>query len=262
MLLCSVSDEDTTKMSDGKAQVRKAADPTAKKRNPRPAQQLYVPPAQRQKQAAKICGVIKKNGTCVDVSSILNGDNKRRSATVVPETCDSNKCDKPSVAKSLEENVCQEMAINCAKDVKESLFSDLKRESVIVDEDCNLSASLSNEAERVALNFKQEPKNQLIIDAAKMEDETDKEKAEMRRATEKINRRSRSIMKYIDNNDILKIEIDTKSNKNTTNEGNLTNWEDLFDDNGELQEPYFGEVSYLLIITDFFNVFAFRTPLN
>lgn len=180
----------------------------------------------------------------MDVSSVLNGDNKRRSAKVVPETCDSDKRDEPPLGKGLQDNVCQEAAVNCAKEVKESLLSDVKRESVIVDEDCTLSASLSNEAERVALSFKQEPKNQLIIDAGKMEDETDKEKAEMRRATEKINRGSRSIMKYIDNNDTLKIEIDTKSNKNTTNEGNLTNWEDLFDDNGELQEPYFGEVSF------------------
>lgn len=231
-------------MSNGKPQEPKAAEMVAKKRNHRPARQLYVPPAQRQRQAAKLCGVIKKNGKCVDVSSILNGEQKRKSAKIVPETCDSEKRDEP--LKGSEENVhLSGAAINCAEEVKE-LLSDLKRESdVIVDEDAPLSTAQSNdEAEKVVLNFKQEPKNQLIIDAGKMEDETDKEKAEMRRATEKINRRSRSIMKYIDNNDTLKIEIDTKSNKNTSDKGNLTNWEDLFDDNGELQEPYFGEVRF------------------
>lgn len=68
----------------------------------------------------------------------------------------------------------------------------------------------------------------------------DKEKEEMRRATEKMNRKSRSIIKYIDNTDMLK--IDDEVGKPLKSGENLTNWEDLFDDDGELKEVYIDEV--------------------
>lgn len=74
------------------------------------------------------------------------------------------------------------------------------------------------------------------------EDEIEKEKEEMRRASERMNRKSKSIIKYIDNTDTLKIEVDSKSNKTTKTEQNLTNWEDMFDDEGELKEVYLEEV--------------------
>lgn len=68
----------------------------------------------------------------------------------------------------------------------------------------------------------------------------DKEKEEMRRATEKMNRKSRSIIKYIDNTDMLK--IDDEMGKPLKSGENLTNWEDMFDDDGELKEVYIDEV--------------------
>lgn len=79
------------------------------------------------------------------------------------------------------------------------------------------------------------------------DDEVDKEKEEMRRATEKMNRKSRSIIKYIDNTDTLKIEVDAKPTKDLKSGENLTNWEDLFDEQGELKDVYVDEVKRLVI---------------
>lgn len=68
----------------------------------------------------------------------------------------------------------------------------------------------------------------------------------MRRATERINRKSRSIIKYIDNTDTLKIEVESKPTKGLKPAENLTNWEDMFDEEGELKEIYLEEVRYVL----------------
>lgn len=75
------------------------------------------------------------------------------------------------------------------------------------------------------------------------DDEIEKEKEEMRRASEKMNRKSKSIIKYVDNTDTLKIEIDSKPNKTVKATENLTNWEDMFDECGELKEVYLEEVN-------------------
>lgn len=88
---------------------------------------------------------------------------------------------------------------------------------------------------------KEETSNSSLIITTK-DDEMDKEKEEMRRATEKMNRKSRSIIKYIDNTDTLKIEVE-KPNKVLKSGENLTNWEDMFDDDGELREVYLEEVN-------------------
>lgn len=64
----------------------------------------------------------------------------------------------------------------------------------------------------------------------------------MRRACERMNRKSKSIIKYIDNSDTLKIDVDPKTNKTLKPSENLTNWEDMFDESGELKEVYLEEV--------------------
>lgn len=88
--------------------------------------------------------------------------------------------------------------------------------------------------------------NNLIISTK--EDEVEKEKEEMRRASERINRKFKSIIRYIDNTDTLKIEIDSKTNKTLKPSENLTNWEDMFDDSGELKEVYLEEVNAILLL--------------
>ncbi|XP_019866359.2 uncharacterized protein LOC109595451 isoform X2 [Aethina tumida] len=64
--------------------------------------------------------------------------------------------------------------------------------------------------------------------------EHDQEKEIMRKTKENINRKSKPIMKYVDdNNDTLKIG----------KTDNVNNWEDLFDDEGQLQDELFTEIS-------------------
>lgn len=69
--------------------------------------------------------------------------------------------------------------------------------------------------------------------------EHDQEKEIMRKTKENINRKSKPIMKYVDdNNDTLKIG----------KTDNVNNWEDLFDDEGQLQDELFTEVIIDIII--------------
>lgn len=73
-----------------------------------------------------------------------------------------------------------------------------------------------------------------IIKTPKKSSEHEQEKEIMRKTKEHINRKSRPIMKYVDDTaDMLKI------GKND----NVNNWEELFDDDGQLQEELFKEVS-------------------
>lgn len=88
--------------------------------------------------------------------------------------------------------------------------------------------------------------NNLIITTK--DDEVEKEREEMRRACERMNRKSKSIIKYIDSTDTLKIDVDSKTNKTLKPSENLTNWEDMFDDSGELKEVYLEEVCIFLFV--------------
>ncbi|CAH0562227.1 unnamed protein product [Brassicogethes aeneus] len=68
----------------------------------------------------------------------------------------------------------------------------------------------------------------------KKKDEHDQEKEIMRKTKENINRKSKPIIKYVgDSNDTLKIGKDDE---------NVNNWEDLFDDKGQLQDELFTEI--------------------
>lgn len=59
----------------------------------------------------------------------------------------------------------------------------------------------------------------------------EQEKEIMRLTKEYINRKSKPIMKYVDDDDTLKLD------------DSVNNWEDLFDADGEIQENLFTEVS-------------------
>ncbi|KAJ8918702.1 hypothetical protein NQ315_015022 [Exocentrus adspersus] len=75
--------------------------------------------------------------------------------------------------------------------------------------------------------------NNEIIKSQKESSEHEQEKEIMRKAKENINRKSRPIMKYVDDStDMLKIDRNDKVN----------NWEELFDDDGQLQDELFKEV--------------------
>lgn len=86
------------------------------------------------------------------------------------------------------------------------------------------------------------------------DDEVEKEREEMRRACERMNRKSKSIIKYIDNSDTLKIEVDPKTNKTLKPSENLTNWEDMFDESGELKEVYLEEVCVCVFLLLFWGL--------
>ncbi|KAF7268472.1 hypothetical protein GWI33_018361 [Rhynchophorus ferrugineus] len=62
--------------------------------------------------------------------------------------------------------------------------------------------------------------------------EHEQEKEIMRKAKQNINRKTRPIIKYVENDDTLKI------GKND----NVNNWEDLFGENGELEDDIFTEI--------------------
>lgn len=69
------------------------------------------------------------------------------------------------------------------------------------------------------------------------QNEHEQEKEIMRNAKRNINRKTRPIIKYVDDdNDTLKIDRGD----------NLNNWEDLFNDEGELQDDVFSEVKGLI----------------
>ncbi|XP_072401962.1 uncharacterized protein [Diabrotica undecimpunctata] len=71
-----------------------------------------------------------------------------------------------------------------------------------------------------------------LTENIKMKNDLEEEKEIMRKAKENINRKTRPIIKYVDEaNDTLKIE------KNDVN-----NWEDLFDDEGQIQEDLLKEI--------------------
>ncbi|EFA11165.2 hypothetical protein TcasGA2_TC004772 [Tribolium castaneum] len=77
-------------------------------------------------------------------------------------------------------------------------------------------------------------KNQINMNKKKVSDNThEQEKEIMRMTKEYINRKTRPIMKYVDDsNDTLRID---KSDS-------VNNWEDLFDDNGQIQEELLTEI--------------------
>ncbi|XP_044256154.1 uncharacterized protein LOC123006064 [Tribolium madens] len=77
-------------------------------------------------------------------------------------------------------------------------------------------------------------KNQINMNKKKVSDNThEQEKEIMRMTKEYINRKTRPIMKYVDDsNDTLRID------KNDS----VNNWEDLFDDNGQIQEELLTEI--------------------
>lgn len=70
-------------------------------------------------------------------------------------------------------------------------------------------------------------------------DEVEKEKEEMRRAREGINRKSRSIIKYMDAKNSLDIGLDFKNK-----EEDLSSWEDLLTENGEVKEQFLPGVRF------------------
>ncbi|KAF5303891.1 hypothetical protein FQR65_LT08085 [Abscondita terminalis] len=93
--------------------------------------------------------------------------------------------------------------------------------------------------------------------------DTDNEKEEMKRALENINRKRRPLIKNIHNEDTLWISKSNVQSQRTTNysenekntaskdnarivsqedQNNLANWEDMFDENGELHSEYIGEI--------------------
>lgn len=83
-----------------------------------------------------------------------------------------------------------------------------------------------------------------LIISTKDDDEEEKEKQEIRRASERINRK-KSIIKYIDNTNTLKIDDVEPEPIQTIKSGeNLTNWEDMFDENDKLKEVYLEEVIF------------------
>lgn len=73
-----------------------------------------------------------------------------------------------------------------------------------------------------------------IIKTPKKSSEHEQEKEIMRKTKEHINRKSRPIMKYVD---------DTADTLKISKNDNVNNWEELFDDDGQLQEELFKEVS-------------------
>lgn len=91
---------------------------------------------------------------------------------------------------------------------------------------------------------RQETNRDTLIINTKVKDEVDKEKEEMRRATEQMNRKSKSIIKYIDNTDLLKIEVSSKPDKTLKSGEDLTTWEDMFDEDGEINDVYVEEVRH------------------
>lgn len=281
--------------------------PTTKRKTPRPAQQLYVPPAQRHRHVNTDKKSTKRNGNSPkNIKENKTSDIKstHEKSTKIQSFENFKPCDAVSKLKTerirvqcnndsenlKEHRECGESATATATKKSDSAHAllEAKLESVNiidldqeqnkecvssedniktangkVEEDLPQSLEIAQEersssstAERqeecvkdpVSTTQKDincDAKSELIINAKKVNDEVDKEKEEMRRATERINRKSRSIIKYIDNNDTLKIEIDSqgaKKNNGLRNGENLTNWEDMFDDDGELKEPYLDEV--------------------
>lgn len=195
---------------------------SSKKKAIRPSQQLYIPPAQRRQQKET-----KKSSSreVHDKLNCVNGDEDKSKQDV--------SCDNTSAELGPANDVPAQTKGNAEPTPAETDDISTITSGVCSNQDDDKTVSSLKDLD---LN------NKLIIKTNKPDDEVDKEKEEMRRATEKINRKSRSIIKYIDSSDTLKIEIDAKADGKPATP-NLTNWEDLFDENGELQEPYFGEVS-------------------
>ncbi|XP_050314603.1 uncharacterized protein LOC126749036 isoform X2 [Anthonomus grandis grandis] len=79
------------------------------------------------------------------------------------------------------------------------------------------------------------PQSSPTIKLKPKQNEHEQEKEIMRKAKQNINRKTRPIIKYIDDdNDTL----------NIGKGDNVNNWEDLFNDEGELQEDIFTEIVY------------------
>lgn len=104
-------------------------------------------------------------------------------------------------------------------------------------QDTNVSvekvAPLNCKAVKSLLKVSSDEKKTVGTKIIKTKDDHDEEKEIMRKTKENINRKSRPIMKYVDNNDELKIGED---------DDNVNNWEDLFDESGQLQEKIMKEV--------------------
>ncbi|KAJ8979891.1 hypothetical protein NQ317_017514 [Molorchus minor] len=69
----------------------------------------------------------------------------------------------------------------------------------------------------------------------KKSSEHEQEKEIMRIAKKNINRKTRPIIKYVD---------DSNNTLNISKNDNVNNWEDLFDDNGHIQEELFKEITH------------------
>lgn len=308
--VCLCSDKVPSTASNeapGKMDVESIKEPSVvsntKKKAPRPAQQLYVPPAQRHRHInadkktkkndsrPKVTKENEKPGECKSRKS-LPPDTNSNGTKIVPVE-ESRRFEDENSSSQVQCNdkcdIIKEETCDCGESASttKTLECGLERlatstecirisddDSSYLDQNERTSNTKLTNTETTAIKFpKQEDttfrsaaesegsqkdpsdkkdtngnaKCELIIEARKLEDEVDKEKAEMRRATEKINRKSRSIIKYIDNSDTLKIEVDARmSGKKVVppNTENLTNWEDMFDDEGELKEPYLDEVFF------------------
>lgn len=80
------------------------------------------------------------------------------------------------------------------------------------------------------------------------------------RAIENINRKSRPLIKYTGKDDILQIKSPKVENRNDIDNHNgisPSTWEDMFDDNGELQEECFSKVRCFVCGLPIFHVSIF-----
>ncbi|KAJ8950337.1 hypothetical protein NQ318_021197 [Aromia moschata] len=112
------------------------------------------------------------------------------------------------------------------------LEPELKIEAVEKNNVKNSNSNLSVPANNVIQNSNGGNK---IIQSPKKSNEHEQEKEIMRKTKEHINRKTRPIIKYVDDiNNTLKIDKCDDVN----------NWEDLFDDNGQLQEELFKEITH------------------
>ncbi|XP_030756247.1 coiled-coil domain-containing protein R3HCC1L isoform X1 [Sitophilus oryzae] len=241
-LLYSESEEKYSK-NFGSQQMAENSNSTRKKR---PPIQLYVPPAQRkpkqnekkiiQKDRPQIAGGDGNESLsfasrekvftpCYLADAVFENEElytKNHIDQTHPEAFDIDCLTEPESPKKSEATGLVNNKPDCPTQDSVNIISVAVNKSKQIDNVIVLEEN--TEPVKTSPKISKEPKTK--------KNEHEQEKEIMRKAKQNINRKTRPIIKYIEDDNTLKI------GKND----NVNNWEDLFDENGELEEEIFTEI--------------------
>ncbi|KAG5880712.1 hypothetical protein JTB14_025555 [Gonioctena quinquepunctata] len=169
----------------------------------------------------------KTDGLRDPVSTELN--DKAITEDRIPETNSESKIPKPLEIKGDQETTRNEIikhpGITNSENKNTSVSLD-KNDSTLQKNNLKNSANLTKSNDYLKNTIK-------VNENMKLKSNHEEEKEIMRKAKENINRKSRPIIKYIDDtNNTLKIDRND----------NVNNWEDLFDEDGQLEEDLLKEI--------------------